>query len=96
MIRILAAAALASLSVPVLAADSAPAAPNAAAMKDRLVAMDTDHDGKWSKAEWLAGGRRERGFDKMDADHDGYLTSAELQAGMARMRAARSAAQPAG
>ncbi len=60
----------------------------------KLMAMDTDHDGKWSRAEWLAGGRRERGFDFMDTDKDGYLTPAELKAGMTKLRAMRGGRQP--
>ncbi len=59
------------------------------AMRARLMDMDTDHDGRWSKAEWLAGGRSAKGFDRMDSDHDGYLTPDELRAGMAAMKAAR-------
>ncbi len=57
----------------------------------RLMTMDTDHDGKWSKAEWLAGGRRERGFAMMDADGNGTLTAAELEAGLAKLQAVRGA-----
>ncbi len=66
-------------------------AAGARAARARLMALDTDHDGRFSKAEWLAGGRRERIFDLMDTDHDGYLTMDELQAGMAKMRAMREA-----
>lgn len=79
-----------AVAAPVVAADP-PGAPDAEGMRAKLLAMDTDHDGKWSKAEWLAGGRRERGFDMMDADHDGFLTADELKAGMAKMRAMREA-----
>lgn len=56
-------------------------------MRAKLLAADTDHDGKWSRAEWTAAGRRERGFAFMDTDRDGYLTPAELMAGMQRLRA---------
>ena len=75
-----------SAPVPAIVPD---AAPDRAEMRARLAAMDTDHDGRWSKAEWLAGGRRERGFDRLDANHDGFVTTDELRAGMAAMRAAR-------
>ena len=57
----------------------------------RLMTMDTDHDGRWSKAEWLAGGRKARGFAMMDSDSDGYLTPVELEAGVAKLRAMHAA-----
>ncbi|MGI4879324.1 MAG: hypothetical protein ACRYG4_17760 [Janthinobacterium lividum] len=44
-----------------------------------------------SKAEWIAGGRNERGFDMMDVDHDGFLTMDEIKAGREKMRAMREA-----
>jgi hypothetical protein len=59
--------------------------------KERFAAMDTDHDGRISKAEWLAAGRKERGFAMMDADGDGYLTMDEIKAGREKMRAMREA-----
>ena len=64
------------------------------AMRAKLKDMDTDHDGRWSKAEWLAGGRNAKGFDRMDTNHDGYLTPDELRAGRAAMRAARAQDMP--
>lgn len=75
---------------PVTAEDTAPGSVD---QRARLIAMDTDHDGQWSKAEWLAGGRKERGFDLMDTDKDGKLTGAELKAGMARMQSKRAKPQ---
>ncbi len=72
-------------------ADAGLPRPDGAAMRQRLMAMDTDHDGKFSKAEWLAGGRKERGFDIMDANHDGFITMDELKAGREKMRAMREA-----
>lgn len=76
------------------AAPAAPPAPTASPNTTRieearakLIAADSDHDGKWSRAEWTAAGRRERGFAFMDTDRDGYLTPAELMAGMQRLRA---------
>ena len=93
------------LATPV-AAQTAPTAPPAAdgtampAMsgdafdqRAKLMALDTDHDGKWSKAEWLAGGRKERGFTFMDADHDGFLTPDELKTGIAKLKEMRGARQ---
>lgn len=79
------------VAAPACAQEAAPAAPGGD-MRARLLAMDTDHDGKWSKAEWLAGGRRERGFALMDADSDGILTADELRAGVVMLRARRGTA----
>jgi hypothetical protein len=73
---------------PALSSDAVPGQ-RGDAMRAKLMDMDTDHDGRWSKAEWLAGGRNAKGFDRMDANHDGYLTPDELRTGMAAMRAAR-------
>jgi hypothetical protein len=51
------------------------------------MAADADKDGKWSKDEWLAAGRREMGFNLIDADKDGFVSRPELAEGMKRMRA---------
>jgi hypothetical protein len=86
------AAVVAVVGMPVFAQDVA-AAP-AATARDKFVAMDTDHDGRISKAEWLAAGHKERGFAMMDADHDGYLTVDEIKAGREKMKAMRDAKTP--
>jgi hypothetical protein len=81
------------LGAPALAqtapAPAAPAAPAPAqsAAGQRLMAADADKDGKWSKDEWLAAGRREMGFNLIDADKDGFVSRPELAEGMKRMRA---------
>lgn len=62
-----------------------PAAPQTP--RERLMAADANKDGKWSKEEWLAAGRREMGFNLMDADKDGFVTMTELMEGMKRMQA---------
>ena len=72
-------------AAPALAQTPAPAAP--ATPRERLMAADANKDGKWSKAEWLAAGRREMGFAMIDADKDGFVTQPELAEGMKRMRA---------
>ena len=73
------------------AAMAQPAPPaNAAGMADaraKLMAADANKDGKWDKAEWLAAGRREMGFNMIDTDKDGFVTQPELKIGMERMRA---------
>lgn len=86
------AAIAAIVGVPVFA-QTAPATASDAAdtPRGRFAAMDTDHDGKLSQAEWLAAGRHERGFALMDADHDGFLSPDELKLGIAKLRAAREA-----
>jgi hypothetical protein len=78
---------------PPVTTDAAPPAPPARspeAMQEaraKLMAADANKDGKWDKKEWLAAGRRERGFEFMDADKDGFVTQAEMKDGMARMQA---------
>lgn len=51
-------------------------------------ALDTDHDGRISRAEAQAGEAKwaER-FDRMDVNKDGYLDRADMQARMAARRA---------
>jgi hypothetical protein len=73
---------------------TAPPAAGASEARAKLVAADANKDGKWDKAEWLAAGRRERGFAFMDTDSDGFVTQAELKDGMAKMQARRAAATP--
>jgi hypothetical protein len=94
------AASLASAQTPAPAAPApaapagAPAAPAGAnEARAKLIAADTNKDGKWDKAEWLAAGRRESGFQMLDADTDGFVSQAELKDGMAKMQARRATAQ---
>jgi EF hand len=72
-------------AAPAFAQTAPPATP--ATPRERLIAADANKDGKWSKEEWLAAGRREMGFAMIDADKDGFVTQPELAEGMQRMRA---------
>ena len=72
-------------AAPALAQTPPAAAP--ASPRERLLAADANKDGKWSKEEWLAAGRREMGFNMIDADKDGFVTQPELIEGMKRMQA---------
>ena len=80
MMTAFAATAAAAQSAPAPGADMADA-------RARLMAADANKDGKWDKAEWLAAGRREMGFNMIDTDKDGFVTQPELKIGMDRMRA---------
>lgn len=83
----------ASLAMPALAqppsAAAAPASPEA--RRAALAAIDTDGDGRLSRTEWLAAGRRERGFAMADGNGDGFIDAAERQALVERLRARRAA-----
>ncbi len=59
-----------------------------------MTRADTDRNGTVSQAEWLAAGRKARGFERMDANHDGQLDRTELAAGVKQMQA-RAAAKSA-
>ncbi len=98
MYRALAAAliltAAASAAEPTAPPEAPPAPEAGGGMADaraRLLAADANKDGKWSKAEWLAAGRREQGFTMLDTDKDGFVTKEELKTGMEKMRAMRGA-----
>jgi hypothetical protein len=54
-----------------------------------FAAMDQDGDGRISKAEWLAAGRREQGFAFVDKNGDGFVDKAELADAVQRLRAMR-------
>lgn len=90
-IRIAICAAVSATSAAAQTPAPAAAAPAGADARARLMAADADKDGKWSKAEWLAAGRREQGFAFVDADGDGLVTQAELRTGMEKAQAMRSA-----
>lgn len=88
VVALLAAAPALAQEAPPPAAPAAPAAgPGQSPAAQRLMAADTNKDGKWSKDEWLAAGRREMGFMMLDANKDGFVTREELMEGMQRMRA---------
>jgi hypothetical protein len=55
--------------------------------------MDTNHDGKISKSEWMA--FYDKQFRQLDRNGDGFITKDEVRADMAeRMRAQQQKARP--
>lgn len=53
----------------------------AAAMKARFERLDTNHDGKLSKAEAAALPALATRFDELDTDHDGAVSMSEFAKG---------------
>lgn len=77
------------VSAPALAQTAAPAGSMTldqflSRQTARILAADSDGDGRVSKAEMagMARGRRDPSalFDRMDVNHDGYLDAAEIKA----------------
>ncbi len=55
--------------------------------------MDTNHDGKISKKEWLAA--QEKQFNRLDKNGDGFITKDEVRADMTeRMRSMQQQQSP--
>ena len=71
-------------AAPSFADDSDHQAKLAKHVDEVFAKLDTDHDGKISKAEAAKGPRLSKNFDEVDADHDGFVTKAELSAAMAK------------
>jgi hypothetical protein len=49
-----------------------------------LAAVDTNNDGRISRAEWRAAGRASAGFAALDKNHDGSLSPSEALPGRTR------------
>ena len=54
---------------------------------ERFAAADTDSDGRWNQAEYVA--HRLEPFAKVDTDGDGNITAAEREAAKAKMKEKR-------
>ncbi len=67
------------LAVVTAAPAMAQPADPAAAARARMIAADTNKDGKWSLAEWTAAGRGEMGFGFCDTSKDAMVDAAELK-----------------
>ena len=66
-----------------------PAAAKATEGQCGMAQMDSDKDGRISRAEFAAAHKDKAAeFDGIDADHDGYITQAEMDAHHAAMKKA--------
>jgi Ca2+-binding EF-hand superfamily protein len=72
-----------TLATPAFADEGAPKAKLAKRIDTVFARLDTDKDGKISKAEASKGPRLSKHFDAVDTDHDGFVTRAELTAAFA-------------
>jgi Ca2+-binding EF-hand superfamily protein len=84
-----AAVSVATLATPAFADDNDAKTKLAKRVDDAFARLDTDKDGKISKAEAAKGPRLSKNFETVDADHDGFVTRAELTTAMERRMHAR-------
>ncbi len=61
-------------------ANAAPESNKSDAMKAKMQKIDTDGDGKFSRAEIAQYKGLAKNFDKIDTNNDGYLTKDEMKA----------------
>jgi Ca2+-binding EF-hand superfamily protein len=91
---VLVAASCFALATPAFADDDIKA--RAAKRVDRVFSkLDTDRDGRISRAEAAKGPKLSKTFDRVDADHDGFVTRAELNAAVERRMQRQQAKQQA-
>lgn len=69
----------AEIAIALLAALAGPAASQPASVREYLQRMDTDHDGRVWRSEYVAW--MIQTFDTLDANHDGQLSGDELPPG---------------
>lgn len=82
---VLAVASLMAVAAPVFAGDDDATKARVARRVDEAFAkLDTDKDGRISKAEAAKGPKMAKVFDHVDADHDGSVSRAEMTAAVER------------
>jgi Ca2+-binding EF-hand superfamily protein len=77
---VLAAAALLAVATPAFAEDADLQARVSKRVEQVFAKLDSDRDGRISRAEAARGPKMAKTFDKVDADHDGFVNRAELSA----------------
>jgi Ca2+-binding EF-hand superfamily protein len=91
---VLAAAALLAVATPAFA-DADLQARVSKRVEQAFARLDSDHDGRISRAEAAKGPKMARTFDKVDADHDGFVNRAELSAAVEHRMARHQQKPPA-
>jgi Ca2+-binding EF-hand superfamily protein len=82
---VLAAASLWAVATPAFAGDDDAMKVKVARRVDQVFAkLDTDKDGRISKAEAEKGPKMAKAFDRVDTDHDGFVSRAEMSAAVER------------
>ena len=82
---VLAAASLLAVAAPAFAGDDDAMKAKVARRVDEVFAkLDTDKDGRISRAEAEKGPKLSKSFDKVDTDHDGFVSRAEMSAAVER------------
>lgn len=92
---VLAAASLLAVAAPAFAGDDDAMQAKVSRRVDQVFAkLDTDKDGRISKAEAAKGPKMAKAFDRVDADHDGFVSRAEMSAAVERRMARHQKKQP--
>lgn len=91
----LAAALLLAVATPAFAEDADLQARVSRRVEQVFAKLDSDHDGRISRAEAAKGPKLAKTFDRVDADRDGFVSRAELSTAVEHRMERQRQKQPA-